>query len=252
MKSEFKGARAFLMIPPSISRDKDLLKKPKSIILMGEIISMLNVTGDFHMSNRKIAEILDCTPQAVAKYLNLLEDKGLIVREQITVPAKNPKSEKSKRILGRTISAGPTLINASLLGWSTDVDRANKHEFSRVVNTSLHKYNSINRSSNITVNNSSSAKKEEDPEREKIYQDFFFIVRASDKAKNQSTRPSLDEIKQMRSLLYKCSISTLQATKDKFKAQMEWDMVGKPFAYLLKLLRDGLSTERDYESESWG
>ena len=106
--SEFKGAKAFLMIPPSISRDKELLKKPKSIILMGEIISMLNVTGDFHMSNKTIAEILDCTPQAVANYLNLLEKKGLIVRNKITVPAKNPKSEKSQRILGRTISAGPS------------------------------------------------------------------------------------------------------------------------------------------------
>ncbi|RVU74116.1 helix-turn-helix domain-containing protein [Lactobacillus xujianguonis] len=252
MKSEFKGARAFLMIPPSISRDKDLLKKPKSIILMGEIISMLNVTGNFHMSNKTLADILDTTPKSVNDWLNLLEDKGLIIREQITIPAQNPKNEKSKRILGRTIKAGPNLVTQSLLGWERQGSRGGNVDVSRVVTPTSHKHNSINRSSNITVNNSSSAKKEEDPEREKIYQDLFLIVRASDKAKNQSTRPSLDEIKQMRSLLYKCSLSTLQATKDKFKAQMEWDMVGKPFAYLLKLLRDGLSTERDYESESWG
>ena len=81
---EFKGAKAFLMIPPSISRDKDLLKYPKSIILMGEIISMLNVTGDFHMSNSTIANILDASTQSVSTWLTLLEKKGLIVREQIT------------------------------------------------------------------------------------------------------------------------------------------------------------------------
>ena len=250
MDKEFEGSKAFLMIPPSISRDKELLKKPKSILLMGEIISMLNVTGDFHMSNRTLAGILDASVQSVNDWLNLLEDKGLIVREQITVPAKNPKSEKSKIILGRTIKAGPNLVRLSLLGWTSPLDEGSKASFSRVVKPTLHKKSSINRSSNRTVNKSSSVKKEEDPEREKIYKDFFFIARMNDNRKNQTTRPSLDEIKQMRKLLYECDVSTLQVTKDKFKERMEWDMVGKQFAYLLKLLRDGLANDQNYES--WG
>ena len=83
---------------------------------MGEIISMLNVTGDFHMSNKTLANILDASVQSVNDWLNLLEQKGLIVREQITVPAKNPKSEKSKIILGRKIKAGPNLVKLSLVG----------------------------------------------------------------------------------------------------------------------------------------
>jgi hypothetical protein len=52
----FKGSKAFLNIPVGIARDKELLKKPKTILLMGEIISMLNVTGEFFMSNKKISE----------------------------------------------------------------------------------------------------------------------------------------------------------------------------------------------------
>lgn len=243
--SEFKGAKAFLMIPPSISRDKDLLKKPKSIILMGEIISMLNVTGDFHMSNKTIAEILDCTPQAVANYLNLLEEKGLIVRNKITVPAKNPKSEKSQRILGRTISAGPALVNASLLGWSNSVDKGSKSVFSRVVNTDLHKYNSLTEHNNRT-SNSSSAKKEEDPIREQIYKKFFLIARKNDKLKGKATNPSLDEIKQLRSLLYQCNIETLQAIEGKFDVKMQWNMINDPFAYLLKMLRDGVTIDKNW------
>ena len=84
MEKEFKGTRAFLMIPVGIARDSDLLKQPKSILLMGEIVSMLNVTGQFYMSNREIASRLDCSARMVANYLSLLEKKKLIKREPIS------------------------------------------------------------------------------------------------------------------------------------------------------------------------
>ena len=246
---EFKGAKAFLMIPPSISRDKELLKKPKSIILMGEIISMLNVTGDFHMSNKTLANILDASVQSVNDWLNLLEQKGLIVREQITVPAKNPKSEKSKIILGRKIKAGPNLVKLSLLGWTSTLDEGSKAELSGVVKHTLHKYNNLIDHDNRT-SNSSSGKKEEDPIREQIYKEFFQLARMHDKMKQKATNPTYDEIKQLRSLLYRCNIDTLKAVVSKFDMKMQWNMVNDPFAYLLKMLRDGLAIDKD--SESWG
>ena len=68
---EFKGAKAFLNIPVGIARDKDLLKKPKTILLMGEIVSMLNVTGEFFMSNKKIAQRLGVSTRTVNDYLDL-------------------------------------------------------------------------------------------------------------------------------------------------------------------------------------
>lgn len=246
---EFKGAKAFLMIPPSISRDKELLKKPKSIILMGEIISMLNVTGDFHMSNKTLANILDASVQSVNDWLNLLEQKGLIVREQITVPAKNPKSEKSKIILGRKIKAGPSLVKLSVLGWASPLDEGSKAEFSGVVKPALHKYNNLIDHDNRT-SNSSSGRREEDPEREQIYKQFFQLARMHDKMKQKATNPNYDEIKQLRSLLYRCNIDTLKAVVSKFNMKMQWNMVNDPFAYLLKMLRDGLAIDKD--SESWG
>lgn len=246
---EFKGAKAFLMIPPSISRDKELLKKPKSIILMGEIISMLNVTGDFHMSNKTLANILDASVQSVNDWLNLLEQKGLIIREQITVPAKNPKSEKSKIILGRKIKAGPNLVKLSLLGWTSPLDEGSKAEFSGVVKPALHKYNNLIDHDNRT-SNSSSGRREEDPEREQIYKQFFQLARMYDKMKQKATNPTYDEIKQLRSLLYRCNIDTLKAVVSKFDMKMQWNMVNDPFAYLLKMLRDGLAIDKD--SERWG
>lgn len=243
MENEFKGVRAFLMIPPSISRDEDLLKKPKSILLMGEIISMLNVTGEFFMSNRKIAEHLRVSIRQVNRYLDLLEKKKLIDREKVV-------SDKNGAVLGRKIHAGSALMTHMSLGWRTECHEGNDIDDMPLVSPASHKYSSINRSSNRTVNKSSSAKKEEDPEREKIYKEFFTIARMNDKLKNHSTNPTLDELKQLRGLLYQCNIDTLQAVKDKFKERMTWDMVGKPYSYLLKMLRDGLANDRNYES--WG
>jgi hypothetical protein len=243
MENEFKGVRAFLMIPPSISRDEDLLKKPKSILLMGEIISMLNVTGEFFMSNRKIAEHLRVSIRQVNRYLDLLEKKKLIEREKVV-------SDKNGAVLGRKIHAGSALMTHMSLGWRTECHEGNDIDDMPLVSPASHKYSSINRSSNRAVNKSSSAKKEEDPEREKIYKEFFTIARMNDKLKNHSTNPTLDELKQLRGLLYQCNIDTLQAVKDKFKERMTWDMVGKPYSYLLKMLRDGLANDRNYES--WG
>lgn len=243
MENKFKGVRAFLMIPPSISRDEDLLKKPKSILLMGEIISMLNVTGEFFMSNRKIAEHLRVSIRQVNRYLDLLEKKKLIEREKVV-------SDKNGAVLGRKIHAGSALMTHMSLGWRTECHEGNDIDDMPLVSPASHKYSSINRSSNRTVNKSSSAKKEEDPEREKIYKEFFTIARMNDKLKNHSTNPTLDELKQLRGLLYQCNIDTLQAVKDKFKERMTWDMVGKPYSYLLKMLRDGLANDRNYES--WG
>lgn len=42
---------------------------------MGEIVSMLNVTGEFFMSNKQIANRLDCTKSTVNDYLKILEKR---------------------------------------------------------------------------------------------------------------------------------------------------------------------------------
>lgn len=75
MNKQFEGSKLFLNIPIGISRDKELLKKPKTILLMGEIVSMLNVTGEFFMSNKQIANRLDCTKSTVNDYLKILEKR---------------------------------------------------------------------------------------------------------------------------------------------------------------------------------
>ncbi|KRM06734.1 helix-turn-helix domain-containing protein [Lactobacillus kitasatonis] len=149
---DFKGVKAFLMVPVGIARDKDLLIKPKSIILMGEILSMLNVTGEFFMSNSELAKRLNVTPRSVKDYLILLEKKGLIKR--INVYADKDK----KIIVGRKITAGDTLGKYISLGWGNTLPEGGETDFTRVGKHISPKYNKIIDQSNRTSNTSSSSK----------------------------------------------------------------------------------------------
>lgn len=137
MNKEFTGTKLFLNIPTNISRDKELLKKPKSIILMGEIISMLNVTGEFFMSNKRIAERLDCSPRMVRDYLDLLESKKLIER-------KNVYDEKNKnRIVGRKILPGSYLGKQTSIGYGNALPQGREADFRRVGKQTSTKKNNI-------------------------------------------------------------------------------------------------------------
>lgn len=149
MADEFEGSRIFLNIPVFAARDKDLLKKTKSLLLLGEIVSMLNTTGKFFMSNKTIAKRLDCTPQAVNNYLQLLEEKKLIVRTKV-------HDKNTNAIVGRIIKAGPALINARLLGLTTDVGEGSKQAFKGVVNERLYKDNNLKEQYKRTNINSAS------------------------------------------------------------------------------------------------
>lgn len=156
---DFKGVKAFLMVPVGIARDKDLLTKPKSIILMGEILSMLNVTGEFFMSNSELAKRLNVTPRSVKDYLIILESKGLIKR--INVYADKEK----KVIVGRKITAGDTLGKYISLGWGNSLPQGGETDFTRVGKHTSPKYNKIIDQSNRTEEdiNSSPAKKQDEP-----------------------------------------------------------------------------------------
>lgn len=103
---EFDGSKYFLMIPTTVSRDPELLKKPKAIILFGEIYTMLNATGRFFMSNSSLCDRLDCGLTAMKGYLNLLEERGYIARCVVY-------EEGTNKVIRRDITLGPALGRAS-------------------------------------------------------------------------------------------------------------------------------------------
>ena len=130
---EFKGSNIFLNIPINMARDPVLLDKaPKGILLMGEIVSMLNVTGKFFMSNAEIAKRLRVTQGTVKNYLDLLEERGYIVRKIIY-------KENSKQIVGRDITLG----QSAGLGWGNALTEGRSIAKPRVGQPTDHKKNSI-------------------------------------------------------------------------------------------------------------
>lgn len=112
MAVEFKESKTFLMIPTGAAYDPDLLKLPKSILVLGEIVSMLNITGSFYMSNSALAKKLDCSTSTIGRYLALLEEKKLIRRKSI-------KDEKGN-IQYRKIYAGEKLAKTFTQNWQAD------------------------------------------------------------------------------------------------------------------------------------
>ena len=130
---EFKGSNIFLNIPINIARDPVLLDKtPKGILLMGEIVSMLNVTGKFFMSNAEMAKRLRVSQSTVKNYLDLLEERGYIVRKIIY-------KENSKQIVGREITLGQSAV----LGWGNALTEGRSIAKPRVDQPTDHKKNSI-------------------------------------------------------------------------------------------------------------
>ena len=75
--NDFEGSRLFLNIPASVAHDPRF-KSDKSILLYGEIYSMINVTGTFFMSTKKIAERLRCSRTTVINCINELKSLGYI------------------------------------------------------------------------------------------------------------------------------------------------------------------------------
>lgn len=154
---EFTGSKAFLNIPVAAARDKKLLKYPKSIILLGEIVSMLNVTGEFFMSNSTLAKRLDCEPRTVINYVNLLEEEGYINKKIV-------KDKNNGAIKGRIISAGATLVKSASLGWCSPFHEGSEQEFTGVVNQNSPKENKVIDHHKRSVNKSLSNERKRDQE----------------------------------------------------------------------------------------
>lgn len=108
MAEEFTGSRLFLNIPASVAYD-ERIKSDKTILLYGEVLSMINVTGSFYMSNKALAKRLRCTPQTVIRCVRELEKLNYIKTTIV-------KDEKTGAVKGRKIELRPVPINTDARG----------------------------------------------------------------------------------------------------------------------------------------
>lgn len=235
---KFKG----VWIPADYWLDENL--SIMEVVILTEIDSLDGDNGCF-ASNNHFARFIGMTPAYVSKIIKHLKEKGYI---SVNYKTENRVTTRSIKII-RGINSSKRGINNSLGGINSSKEGINNSldpiNYSVPSNTSSNTSNS-----NTDSNSSSGRRREEDPEREQIYKQFFQIARMNDGMKDKTTTPTYDEIKQLRSLLYRINIDTLNAVVRKFETKMQWNMLNDPFAYLLKMLRDGLVIDND--SESWG
>lgn len=238
---KFKG----VWIPADYWLDENL--SIMEVVILTEIDSLDGDNGCF-ASNNHFARFIGMTPAYVSKIIKHLKEKGYI---SVNYKTENRVTTRSIKII-RGINSSKRGINNSLGGINSSKEGINNSldpiNYSVPSNTSSNTSN--NTSNNTDSNSSSGRRREEDPEREQIYKQFFQIARMNDGMKDKTTTPTYDEIKQLRSLLYRINIDTLNAVVSKFDMKMQWNMLNDPFAYLLKMLRDGLAIDKD--SESWG
>ena len=116
MAEEFTGSRLFLNIPASVAHD-ERIKSDKTILLYGEVLSMINVTGSFYMSNKALAKRLRCTPQTVIRCVRELEKLNYIKTTIV-------KDEKTGAVKGRKIELRPVPINTDARGDGNTDDSA--------------------------------------------------------------------------------------------------------------------------------
>ena len=225
---KFKG----VWIPAEYWLDENLTIM--EVVLITEIDSLDGENGCF-ASNKHFADFLGVTSGRASQLITDLKEKGYI---QTTYTTNNNVTQRIIRVVNK-LNTPVKKLNRGI--------KNTKGVFKKCVtsNTSSNTSNS-----NTDSNSSSGRRREEDPEREQIYKQFFQLARMHDKMKQKATNPTYDEIKQLRSLLYRCNIDTLKAIVSKFDMKMQWNMLNDPFAYLLKMLRDGLAIDKD--SESWG
>ncbi|MGP3399554.1 helix-turn-helix domain-containing protein [Lactobacillus crispatus] len=225
---KFKG----VWIPADYWLDENL--SIMEVVILTEIDSLDGENGCF-ASNKHFADFLGVTSGRASQLITDLKEKGYI---QVTYTTNNNVTQRIIRVVNK-LNTPVKKLNRGI--------KNTKGVFKKCVtsNTSSNTSNS-----NTDSNSSSGRRREEDPEREQIYKQFFQLARMHDRMKQKATNPTYDEIKQLRSLLYRCNIDTLKAVVSKFDMKMQWNMVNDPFAYLLKMLRDGLAIDKD--SESWG
>ncbi|MDK7064721.1 helix-turn-helix domain-containing protein [Lactobacillus crispatus] len=221
---KFKG----VWIPADYWLDENL--SIMEVVLITEIDSLDGENGCF-ASNKHFADFLGVTSGRASQLITNLKEKGYI---ETTYTTNNNVTQRIIRVVNK-LNTPVKKLNKGI--------KNTKGVFKKCVasNTSSNTSNS-----NTDSNSSSGRRREEDPEREQIYKQFFQLARMHDKIKGKTTTPSFDEIKQLRSLLYQCNIETLQAIKDKFTSKMQWNMLNDPWAYLLKMLRDGVAIDKNW------
>lgn len=213
---KFTGARYFLNIPSEVGEDPRLHDKSK--LIFGQIFAMLNVTGKFYMSNKEIAKRVNAKSVSTVKNcLAELEEYGYIKRKNIY---------KGKEIVGRQITSDwnpwskkcPTPPAKKLpQGKKVPEGRAIKCPLKEHLNKEEEE---INKKENLKSN---------------LLQELKRFAKCE---------PNENEWQIVSTLSIRLTYDSLRMVTLNFMGVMHDSEIQKPYAYLIKMMRDELENQK--------
>lgn len=171
MNEEFTGSRLFLNIPANVAHD-ERIKSDKSILLYGEILSMINVTGSFYMSNKALAKRLRCTPQTVIRCVRELEKlryiKSTLVKDKETGAVKCRKIELLPMPRNIDVKRGSNTDDSTLVTPMLGDSYRPRYEGGNADVNQIEQYNrTMNRTDNRDIMSGSEKNSDPEPEKDK-------------------------------------------------------------------------------------
>ena len=96
MKNAEDYPNYWAMIAAPVLNDKELLAKPKSILLYGHITTLARSTGACWATNKYFSEMLNVSTRSITEYIRLLVDKGFI---KVITKYKENSKQIEKRLI---------------------------------------------------------------------------------------------------------------------------------------------------------
>ena len=96
MKNAEDYPNYWAMIAAPVLNDKELLSKPKSILLYGHITTLARSTGACWATNKYFSEMLNVSTRSITEYIRLLVDKGFI---KVITKYKENSKQIEKRLI---------------------------------------------------------------------------------------------------------------------------------------------------------
>ena len=96
MKNTEDYPNYWAMIAAPVLNDKELLSKPKSILLYGHITTLARSTGACWATNKYFSEMLNVSTRSITEYIRLLVDKGFI---KVITKYKENSKQIEKRLI---------------------------------------------------------------------------------------------------------------------------------------------------------
>ena len=84
------------MIAAPVLNDKELLSKPKAILLYGHITTLARSTGACWATNKYFSEMLNVSTRSITEYIRLLVDKGFV---KVITKYKSNSKQIEKRLI---------------------------------------------------------------------------------------------------------------------------------------------------------